>query len=747
MKKKRSIGVTVFGISLLMVIVTALSTPVQSKEDLDKDSGDLLTYYYLRPAPEKVPLALEEFISSKFFTSGQALQKKLIYTTAYSFGRIAQLEPSLIKEYEGLFNKTSHEGRLFILEIFQICGNEQVEEFLKAKLKDKNFREEEKDISKIIKGGIPIEFNPLAKEAKHASDLDFLWAEFMITGDERAVEKIINVLEWSDRTRNKLYDYLKSSASADRKEEIVDILGDEYNIKCNISNQDIETKDDLDIIITMNLMQQKTKSEPFQKIKEILNLSNEDILYMVTKWSAHWSLDSNAQQHKRVFDICDSEILKRSGSAKIGLLKISAYGYRSDNNIEKATDRLKQLVSLDPVNAWAHFSLGSIYIEDKNIKEAINEEQILQNLDMELASNLHSEIEFLSLLELDVEKSQEIGEKLDKANVIKDIVDKCEQVKSYRTRLTFTDFTQKVKYKDFFTIECDVKYVSPDRFFVDQSAWKKEGPVYDKRIKIGKEHYCQVGVWFKEPKSMESDLNNTFKSLTLDKWSYLIQNNDVTSLRIFQSEHKKFIVLNFSPRNLKDFRTEHLVEKTTYSAEIWAERPSLLIVRALLEIKGEDKKGNKIDILYEQTFKDYNSDIKIEEPKTVFDLNKEGSWTRPLKEFGEVETVEDAFDAYRNAVKDRHYSSLAKYATTESVQKGYHVMKDFQRANFLKYFDNNPYYVSYQGKTEAIIYFKESRNGTASPYIFTKEDGKWKIDFVKISQRIVYGPSNKWRWR
>ena len=112
-----------------------------------------------------------------------------------------------------------------------------------------------------------------------------------------------------------------------------------------------------------------------------------------------------------------------------------------------------------------------------------------------------------------------------------------------------------------------------------------------------------------------------------------------------------------------------------------------------------------------------------------------------------AEPVEDVFDAYRNAVKNRQYSSLAEYATTESVRKGYHIMKDFQRANFLKYFDSNPYNVKYEGKTEAIIYFKESRNGTASPYIFTRESGKWKIDFVKISQRIVYGPGNKWRWR
>lgn len=112
-----------------------------------------------------------------------------------------------------------------------------------------------------------------------------------------------------------------------------------------------------------------------------------------------------------------------------------------------------------------------------------------------------------------------------------------------------------------------------------------------------------------------------------------------------------------------------------------------------------------------------------------------------------AEPVEDVFDAYINAVKNRQYSSLAKYATTESVRKGYHGMKDFQRANFLKCFDNNPYNVKYQGKTKATIYFKESRNGTANPHMFTREGGEWKIDFVKMRRRIIFGRGNKWRWR
>ncbi|MDD5014375.1 MAG: hypothetical protein PHW73_04640, partial [Atribacterota bacterium] len=350
----------------------------QSQEDSNKNFGNLLAYYYLNPAPDKVPEALENFISSEFFKSGKALQNNSDYIAAYSFGRIAQLNQSLITQYEDLFNTTTHEGRLFILKIFQVCGNEQIKVFLNAKLKDKNFIKEKNEISQVIEKGIPIKYNPLEKEVQDASELDFLWAEFMITGNARVVQKIIDILEWPDHTRNKLNDYLKEVNLEKEKEGLVDLLASDYKIVCNMSNQEVVTQDDLDIMIAASLQQQRIKSESFQKVKNALNLTKEDILYMATKGIANWSLTSNAQQHKKVFEICDAEISKRSGSVKIGLLRIAAYCYVLDNNIEEATSRLKQLVSLDPANVLAHFSLGAIYLKNKDIKNAIVEKDILQ---------------------------------------------------------------------------------------------------------------------------------------------------------------------------------------------------------------------------------------------------------------------------------------------------------------------------------------------------------------------------------
>ena len=51
-------------------------------------------------------------------------------------------------------------------------------------------------------------FNIYSKKTSDGNDLDMLWAEFLITGERKAVLHIINVLEWPDRVREKLNNWL-----------------------------------------------------------------------------------------------------------------------------------------------------------------------------------------------------------------------------------------------------------------------------------------------------------------------------------------------------------------------------------------------------------------------------------------------------------------------------------------------------------------------------------------------------------
>lgn len=615
----------IFVYLFLIVVVFPLVVFGQKEDKLDKEFGEILTSYYLKPVPGKIPAIMEKFISSEFFISNQAKQNNSEYITAYSLGRIAQLEPSLIKKYEHLFEKTSHEGRIFILKVFQICGNEEVKTFLSDKLKDSKFAKEEDAISAVLKEKMPLELNLLTKEAKNASDLDFLWVEFLVSGDERAVRKIIDVLDWPDKTRQKLDKYLTSSIAASDKENLTGILLKEYGIKCNLPSNQVETKEDLDIIIATNLQKKQAKSESFQEVKKALNLTSDDILYMATKGSANWALNSNAQQHKKVFEICDNEIPKRSGAAKISLLEISSSGYASSDDIKSAIDRLKQLISLDPANAWAHFALGSAYVEEKNVNDALQQEDMLLPLDTKLASTLSDNIEYLILQGLNSQKDGEVKDEPVDSQVIARIIHQNGLTKTYMTRLTFTDFAQEAKHKGHFTVEWDAEYVFPDKFFVTQSAWEKEGPAYDRWLTIGKEHYFQIGGWFKEPEGVDSDWRDrTNKLLSLDKWIYLIKNNGFSSMKVYKVDNRKFVVIKYVPTKLDYFWTTDLGTDIAYEAEIWVEDLPLLIAKAVLYANGKDAKGNKVNVAYEQVYKGYNSNIKIEKPKEIFDLNKQG---------------------------------------------------------------------------------------------------------------------------
>lgn len=169
-------------LTFLLVTLFCFVLPMSElrAEIAGEEFNNFITYYYLNSQPDKAPLVLSKFISSDLFKSNQTAD---IYgMQSYIFGRIAQMEPKLIPEYMNIFNETTHEGRIFLLMIFQICGNQQVKEFLQTKLEDEKFVNERRDIKNVLEGGVPVNFNPLKRGIKDGADLDYLWAEFFVTG-------------------------------------------------------------------------------------------------------------------------------------------------------------------------------------------------------------------------------------------------------------------------------------------------------------------------------------------------------------------------------------------------------------------------------------------------------------------------------------------------------------------------------------------------------------------------------------
>ena len=316
--KKAILILALFGI---VFFVSSFKSTDASYEEIEIEYNEVLVNYYRNPQVDKIPVVLDHILQSNFFRD----KATGIFTlTAYYFGRIARLEPALIPKYMEFFEKMSqkHEGRFFILMVFQICGNETVKQFLVEKQNDKNFVNEKQDIQNILNGGAFPQFNPLTREIRDGADLDILWAEFFVTGNKEPILKIIDTLGWPDRFKSRLLDWSVKKHSNNEKRVLDRLLNQETRMNVDLDRMNIKDMTDLDCLFSAQLQfrqPDKKRRESIKKLRNILNITDEDILYMVVKGAALWSLQSNAQQHPKVLEYCKQEFEKRNNRSKVEL--------------------------------------------------------------------------------------------------------------------------------------------------------------------------------------------------------------------------------------------------------------------------------------------------------------------------------------------------------------------------------------------------------------------------------------------
>lgn len=320
MRKKQKIVLiaTFLGIAL---IANFPKSAEAGYEEIEQEYNELLINYYCNPQIDKIPTALE-YIATSDFIKNQPTDVSAM--TAYLFGRIARIEPSLIPKYMEVFGRSSqtHEGRVFILMVFQTCGNKEVRHFLEDKLIDGNFAKEKQDIQNVLNGDIPIKFNPLIQEVKDGVDLDFLWAEFFVTGDKEPIVKIIDTLGWPDRFKSRLQEWRAKKHSDNEKRILDNMLNRRMQMNVDLDRMYMKGTADLDCLFSAQLQfhsSDKKQRDSIKKIRKIMNISDEDILYMAVKGAAMWSLQSNAQQHQKVLKYCRQEFERRSDKSKIEL--------------------------------------------------------------------------------------------------------------------------------------------------------------------------------------------------------------------------------------------------------------------------------------------------------------------------------------------------------------------------------------------------------------------------------------------
>ncbi len=186
-------SITIFLLISFLFIPSSICHAENANSD---DFQKFSTYYYLNPKPQRLPNALENFFKLEIFSDEQICDEHCRDITSYFFARAAGSNKNVIEKYKLLFENGTHEERGFLLKVFQLCGDENVKIFLESKLKEKAFAGEKEQIELILKEGILIKFDPVTEPINEAGDLDFLWAEFMVTGNDEAIKRIISVLHF-----------------------------------------------------------------------------------------------------------------------------------------------------------------------------------------------------------------------------------------------------------------------------------------------------------------------------------------------------------------------------------------------------------------------------------------------------------------------------------------------------------------------------------------------------------------------
>lgn len=246
--------------------------------------------YYKNPAPEEAAHALGFLLR---YTNCWQQDSPSAPQMMYLFCRIAQLSPPAKEAYQQLCAGLNEEQGKFVMRIL-------------AALQANN---------------LP---NPLSKVPQDPAHLDWCWAEFLVTGELDAVRHIVKTLDQNDTIRESLeawysantqqtgaLGYLKQLLGANPTTTALKALA-EVGIAFEKETGKLKNQEDMDCYC-VHLAEKKIpifKILPFQLPQDLL-------LRAVSKGSALWSLQSNAQQHERVAQCCKEEAQKPGGKARL----------------------------------------------------------------------------------------------------------------------------------------------------------------------------------------------------------------------------------------------------------------------------------------------------------------------------------------------------------------------------------------------------------------------------------------------
>ena len=550
----------------------------------ERELYDCIANYYRTPAPEAAPKMLEAYLATKPDPQNPNLP------VPYFFARVAQLHPAANRGYEALFDRVSAPGKALVLMVLQLSADDKTVEFLRSKLKDKRCAPLWDDIGQAIRKGLPLKVTVLQRPVENSVDMDVRWAEFSVTGNPEVVVPIIDVLEWPDRLRQKLDDWLSARMgtvpTTAQREQVQRRLFETAGIVYDLTRREIKNAQDLDILCV--LKEGVLSGDRLKEIRQGLPfpLKDEDLNYMVLKGVARWSLGSNAGQHPLVLLVCEAEAGRRPGHAKLALLEIIAQIHLSNRDYSMAARKIREYLELSPSNAEMKRQL--------RFAESELDLQALMGLSVSAAAREPEE----------VSEPKKIGLRC---------ADETEKPPAYISELVLIDRTRKeLASKDYIGLAWRLDFAKPDRYHVNQKGWGGQDYEYDEWVTIGSEHYNNVGLWVKWVDSGRIKLNSL---LRVEKYLLLLRAQEPKSASVYHYRDRSYYVLEYESSDLGGFAafSDLLIGPAHF--RIWIDSETGLLAKGEFVARTKEPKGKEVPFELQQTFAGYGSEIHIEAPQ------------------------------------------------------------------------------------------------------------------------------------
>lgn len=425
-----------------------------------EDFLNVINNYYRSGTPAKAVAALEYLLSSGWVDEDEPGRGVL---TSYIFRRIAESVPEIREKAWTLFDHCSPAWRRFVVSLLLDAGDEKSQALLAR------VRRQEPHLVGTSEKNLSTGLNAMRRTIESPLELDLLWGEFLVTGSHQPVRRIIHVLEWPDRIREHLDQWLQVQP--------INLLGrwqrsrtlarlEELGIPCHADACRVDTLEDLDCFSALQDLE--IVPERFKQVEGLLPfaLDPADLIHIAIKSAAAWSLGSQARQHPIVLATCEQEAKRRPGRAKIMLLEIVARAY------QMAAESPEQFTGACQMISEYHAALAN------GSEKAWRELENLAQLQEDPTNG-----GFRSLP--------------DPAQAAADCSRKLARVRSYASRLTIRNLARSdLESRGHRQIEWRFHLVEPGDCHVNQIAWDTElGEVFDEWISVGRKHYRNTGFW------------------------------------------------------------------------------------------------------------------------------------------------------------------------------------------------------------------------------------------------------------